>query len=97
MESGGGWLAHWLDSIDHEGEILPQERDGLSLKPSEYFQRQCYISCDPEDHSYRFLPEIIGEDKMMWASDFPHFDVTVPSVTEELHKSLKGVEGGLQP
>ena len=96
LESGGGWLAHWLDSIDHEGEIIPQQRDGLSLRPSEYFMRQCYISCDPEDHSYRFLPGLIGEDKLMWASDFPHFDVTVPSVTDELNKSLAGVEPKLR-
>ncbi len=33
---------------------------------------------------------------MMWASDFSHFDVMVPSITEKLHKSVKGVADGLQ-
>ncbi len=96
LESGGGWLPHWLDQMDHYGEMIPTERDGLSLLPSEYFHRQCYIACDPDDSAFRFLPQLIGADKILWASDFPHLDVMVPSVTEELRHSLQGVEQDAQ-
>ena len=96
LESGGGWLPHWLDQMDHEGEFAPIQRKGLSLKPSEYFKRQCYISGDPDDSSYRFLPGLIGAERMVWASDFPHTDVTVPSVTQELRKNLEGVDPAVQ-
>ncbi len=92
LESGGGWLPNWLDQMDHDVAVFPANRDGLSLLPSEYFQRQCYISCDPDDSSYRFLPALIGADKIMWASDFPHVDVTAPSVVQELKKSLEGLD-----
>ncbi len=92
LESGGGWMPHWLDSMDHYGEMVPSERDGLSLKPSEYFMRQCYVSCDPDDKAYRFLPQIIGAERVLWATDFPHFDVTAPSQVAELMKSLEGVD-----
>jgi predicted TIM-barrel fold metal-dependent hydrolase len=91
LETGGGWLPHWLDQMDHYGEMAPYERDGLSLKPSEYFKRQCWISCDPDDSAYRFLPDIVGDDRILWATDFPHFDVTAPSQTAELMRSLEGV------
>ena len=91
LEAGGGWLPHWLDQMDHYGEMAPYERDGLSLKPSEYFKRQCWISCDPDDSAYKFLPGIVGEERIIWATDFPHFDVTAPSQTAELFHSLEGV------
>ncbi len=91
LESGGGWLPHWLDQMDHWWEMMPSERDGKSLLPSGYFKRQCWISCDPDDSAYQFLPSLVGDDRIIWATDFPHFDVTAPSQTAELMRSLEGV------
>src|SRR5712691_2007341 len=46
----------------------------LSEKPSVYFQRQCWISCDPDERSLAGVIPLVGEDKFFWASDFPHPD-----------------------
>ena len=52
--------------------------DSVPLKelPSFYFQRQCWISADPDEKSVRYMMDYIGSDKFFWASDFPHDDHT---------------------
>ncbi|MYI29374.1 MAG: amidohydrolase family protein, partial [Acidimicrobiales bacterium] len=43
---------------------------------SEYFTRQVWISCDPDERSIPALAERYGYDRFIWASDFPHADHT---------------------
>lgn len=89
LESGGGWLFHWLDQMDHWiGEVMPKDMDNLSMLPSGYFRRQVYVSVDPDERSVPFLVELIGDDKIMWASDYPHTDVTAPSVVAEVREHI---------
>jgi predicted TIM-barrel fold metal-dependent hydrolase len=46
----------------------------LKEKPSFYFDRQCWISGDPDEKAFGHVVEFVGADKFFWASDFPHFD-----------------------
>ena len=41
----------------------------LSMPPSEYFQRQCWISVEPDEHTTKAMVELVGEDRFIWASD----------------------------
>ena len=43
----------------------------LSLKPSEYFQRQMYCTYI-DDYVGVTNRHLIGVDKLMWSSDYPH-------------------------
>src|SRR5256885_7424774 len=43
-------------------------------KPSFYFRRQCWISCDPDERSLVGVIPLVGERRFFWASDFPHPD-----------------------
>jgi predicted TIM-barrel fold metal-dependent hydrolase len=89
LESGGGWIGHWMDRFDEFLEAydwaLPQK---LSLKPSEYFRRQCVISFDPGERTMGAMAELAGEDNLIWASDFPHSDAKYPGVVDELLESV---------
>ena len=77
LESGGGWIGYCLDRIDavfahtYTGTRVP-----LEMKPSEYFMRQVWISCDPDERTIPALALRYGHDRFMWASDFPHADHT---------------------
>jgi len=74
LESGAGWIGYWLERMDAV-YVSPLGRNtGLSEKPSVYFQRQCWISCDPDERSLAGVIPLVGEDKFFWASDFPHPD-----------------------
>ena len=44
LESGGGWIAPWLDRMDRHFEDQGFNDSGLTTKPSELFQRDCWIS-----------------------------------------------------
>jgi len=51
---------------------------GLSMRPSELFQRNCWISFEPVEGSLNVLAEYIGADKILWATDYPHPDGFFP-------------------
>jgi predicted TIM-barrel fold metal-dependent hydrolase len=77
LESGGGWIGYWLDRLDavYEATFLG-ESVPLAEKPSTYFRRQCWISCDPDERTIPALADLLGADRFFWASDFPHPDHT---------------------
>jgi uncharacterized protein len=89
LESGTGWLPYWLARLDEHHEWLhDSECAGLSLRPSEYFDRQCVISSDPEDTLASFVIRHVGADHVMWASDFPHPDAAFPDALDEFLEHL---------
>ena len=84
LESGGGWIAHWMDRLDEFLTAYAWATAPLSLKPSEYFRRQCVISFDPGERSMGAMMDLAGVENVVWASDFPHSDAKYPGVVEEL-------------
>ena len=73
LESGGGWVAPWLDRMDRHVKG-PMNDTGLPALPSEYFRRQCWISFEPVEGCLRALADYIGPEKVLWATDYPHLD-----------------------
>ena len=93
LESGGGWIGYWLDRLDamHETAYIERRsRKKLKLKPSEYFRRQCYISCDPDERTIPVMMQLYGADRFFWASDYPHPDHTGDYLAE-LEKGVFGM------
>ena len=76
LESGSGWLPYWLERLDvmYDNPIF---RDGYEGKerPSDYFHMgRCYLSCESREETIPMLARLVGEDCLMWASDYPHPD-----------------------
>ena len=86
LEAGGNWIAAWLDRMDHKYEVM-RSTVPFSLKPSEYFYRQCVISMDPDEGMTPQVVEHIGADYVIWASDYPHIDASF-GVVKEMKESL---------
>ena len=75
LESGCGWLPYWLWRLDEEYENLYWEvKENVKIKPSEYFQRQCFIAIEPSEAYLPNLIEDIGVDNLIFGSDYPHMD-----------------------
>ena len=91
LESGGGWIGHWLDRLDgvFEATFLGN-RSALKTRPSELFRRQCFISCDPDERTIPALMRLYGEDRFFWASDYPH-----PDHTGDYLQALEAMAGEL--
>jgi len=75
FEAGCSWAPYWIarldDHFEHRvlGKYMP-----IKLRPSEYFARQCAVTCDPHDHTLALAVQGIGADKILFATDYPHFD-----------------------
>jgi predicted TIM-barrel fold metal-dependent hydrolase len=82
LEAGAGWLPYWLWRMDEHHEILPFQVPWLKMRPSEYFRRQCFVSFEADETGLRAVIESIGADRVVFASDYPHWDATFPGVTE---------------
>jgi uncharacterized protein len=76
LESGAGWIGHMLDRMDAAYITALGKSVALREKPSFYFQRQCWISADPDETALAHIIEHVGKDKFFWATDYPHDDHT---------------------
>jgi uncharacterized protein len=82
LESGAGWLPYWLWRMDEHYEILPFQVPWLKMKPSDYFRRQCFTSFEADESRLGQVIDSIGADRVLFASDYPHWDATFPGVTQ---------------
>ena len=94
LESGAGWLAHWLERLDSK-LMIAKAFSPLKEMPSTYFQRQCWVSVDPEEKTIPAMVELLGEDKFLWASDYPHIDAHY-GVVEELRGNIRSLPESAQ-
>ena len=90
LESGGGWIAPWLDRMDRHFDDQGFNDSGLKTRPSELFQCKCWISFEPVEGSIKVLADYIGPNKILWATDYPHPDGFFPGAPDMLRERLKG-------
>jgi predicted TIM-barrel fold metal-dependent hydrolase len=80
LEAGVGWVPYWMGRMDEEydkrGDV---EAPALKKSPSEYVKSgNLYFSCEADEP---LLPEalrLVGEDVVVYASDYPHWDNEFP-------------------
>ncbi|MEX0664102.1 MAG: amidohydrolase family protein [Acidimicrobiia bacterium] len=91
LESNGGWIVSWLERLDHHFHEFGFDVPWLEAEPSEYFRRQCWISFDPDESTLAFTAgsPIVGADRIVWASDYPHPDAKYPGTTRELDEAME--------
>jgi predicted TIM-barrel fold metal-dependent hydrolase len=75
LESGCGWLPYWLWRMDAEYAVTGWEvREHVKMKPSDYFRRQCFITCEANEPGIELVVNTVGEGCVLFGSDFPHSD-----------------------
>jgi uncharacterized protein len=94
LEAGCGWVPFWLHRMDEHWENSVSrdygQRRGLEMAPSEYFRRQCYVSAESSEYMLAQVIELIGDDRIVFSTDYPHPDSPWPHAVEEF-LSLPGV------
>lgn len=91
LEAGCGWVPYWLFRLDEEHRQLSWEvKKNVVLPPSEYFRRQCFVSCEPGEPYLDRIIGFIGEDNLLFGSDYPHLDHT-PEALGELLRTNAGL------
>ena len=90
LEANGGWVVPWLERLDHHCKEFFWDTPWLKMRPSEYFRRQCWISFDPDESALAFTASspLVGAERIVWASDYPHPDAKFPGTTAELTEAI---------
>ena len=104
-EAGVGWIPRQLRRLDafvdsarssatddaemtyHGSHVV----DGLSLKPSEYWRRQCYVGASFMHPTEAAKRHEVGVDKIMWGSDYPHVEASYPYSEAAIRFAFQGV------
>jgi predicted TIM-barrel fold metal-dependent hydrolase len=93
-ESGVTWLPYVFDRLDTEYEDRAREL-GFSLRPSDYFRRQGFVTYQQDQYLEPIIP-LIGEDNIIWGADYPHPDCIWPDSLKTLDKNLAGIPEGIR-
>jgi predicted TIM-barrel fold metal-dependent hydrolase len=95
-ENNCGWLPYYLQRVDRaftrfgpSGTATPWPTK-LTLKPSEYFQRQMYCTFIDDPFGVASI-HWIGIDNVMWSSDYPHTASTWPRSRAVIERDFKDV------
>jgi predicted TIM-barrel fold metal-dependent hydrolase len=91
LEAGGGWIPYWLARLDEFYEKIGHLVPKAKMKPSEYFRRQCFCSCEPDDLTLKAAAALGVDEYLMWASDYPHYDCVFPGAVRELREHCAGL------
>jgi uncharacterized protein len=88
LESGGGWVPFWLERLDEQAETFGGFCPDMTMKPSQYFERQCFVSYEVDEATLPALLPFIGSDRVVWGSDYPHHDATFPGAVDALRRTI---------
>jgi predicted TIM-barrel fold metal-dependent hydrolase len=91
VEGGIGWIAaqlrfmdHWWE--DHHRWMQPK----LDESPSTYFKRQFWATFE-DDRPGVLTRHLLGVDRLMWGSDYPHTEGTFPFSIQRISQDFAGV------
>lgn len=100
-ESGCGWVAPMLKQLDRihmgfkAGAIGEMNYEGMEwvLKdsPSEYAARNCWYGASFPSKEELDGIDAVGEDRVLWGNDYPHYEGTFPYNLESLRLTFAGM------
>lgn len=97
VESGCGWIPFMLEALHYElSENCPTDLAKLSLTPLEYFQRQFYATTWFEHADLAHVVKRLGEDRVMFETDFPHPTCLYPEPLKNAAENLAGLSDTAQ-
>jgi predicted TIM-barrel fold metal-dependent hydrolase len=103
-EQGTSWIPETLGMLDYfhhrmgtavgsqEYEWGQPVVEKLSLRPSEYWARQCHVGSSFMRPAEVVLRHAVGVDRIMWGSDYPHKEASWPFSREALRATFSGVD-----
>jgi predicted TIM-barrel fold metal-dependent hydrolase len=95
-EAGLAWVPHFIQSLDfycgrvRSGRPIPGVDPDVklpALKPSEYFRKQIWVTFQ-DDLAGMHMLSYLSEDRVMWASDYPHPASTWPNSQAVIERQM---------
>ena len=88
LEAGVGWVPFFIDRLhEHYEKRGSWIENGWKRDPQEYLGRgQIFVSCEPEEPILPGVIDVLGDDFIVYASDYPHWDSDFPESTRPLRE-----------
>ena len=88
VEADAGWLPYWLQRMEQHCEFSGNaEHPDLKLRPTEYFKRNVFVACRGDEMTLPSVVELVGDDNLVFNTDYPHPDGTWPWGMERLARA----------
>lgn len=85
------WVPFQLELADHEWRTSMLEKEGVKLKPTELFHRQCYVTTW-FDKAGLMMRDFLGVGNILWQSEFPLGTSTYPNSADFIQRNFEGIE-----
>jgi predicted TIM-barrel fold metal-dependent hydrolase len=87
LESGVGWVPYFVHRLQEHHEKLPHLLGEAATDPRSIIERgQCYFSFEAEEPLLATYVEHLGDESLVYASDYPHWDSDFPGTVEEVRR-----------
>lgn len=85
MEGGAAWLPFWMERLDEHVEKLAPQMLALKRRPSETIRsEQIVLTCESEETGLERVLEAAGEETVLYASDYCHWDCNFPYSVKDI-------------
>lgn len=85
MEAGAGWVPYWMERLDEHYEYLRPTVPWMKKPPSEYMRSdRLYYAFEPDERTLPFVAGFVGEDRLIFASDYNHSDSKFPETVKSV-------------
>jgi uncharacterized protein len=90
IEAGAGWAAYVMDRLDEKYKRFKWQAPLKLDLPSDYFRRNLWFCAEPEERTIGAMLELVGEDRILWGSDYPHVDSYLEAA-QQIRRSVAGL------
>ncbi|MDQ4420366.1 amidohydrolase family protein [Sphingobium sp. DEHP117] len=90
VESGIGWIPFVLEAADHQFAVndVAKNRPEFTMRPSDYFRQNVYACYWFEKDAPGQVIDTIGENNILFETDFPHPTCLYDNVAEAIDTAL---------
>lgn len=82
LEGNVGWIPYWAHKMHESYEHLGSLYDEPARTPLETLQERCWVSGETDEPGLAEVAALLGPDRCLWATDFPHFEASWKPVDE---------------
>ncbi len=87
LEGNCSWAPWLLDRLDEHYEWTGwYEATDLTMKPSDYFRRQCFLGVEAEEATAGHYLDWFGDENLVFSTDYPHGDSQYPHAVDTFDK-----------
>jgi predicted TIM-barrel fold metal-dependent hydrolase len=87
LEGNCSWAPWFMYRLDEHYEWTGwYEAPELTMKPSDYFRRNCWISVESDEDTVTHFIDTFGFEKLVTSTDYPHGDSKFPHAIDAFDK-----------